>query len=319
MLKKRLLIATCLASLAAHPPAYAAPVAGMVPIENDIKVEVLDWGGSGPPLVFLAGFGGTAHTFEGLAERFTASHHVYAITRRGFGASSHPAPTASAYSVERLAADVMTVVAKLRIDRPFIAGHSVAGEELSEIGVHYPGKIRGLIYLDAADAEAFYGPSSDVLYPIAGEVKRDLDRLISAQPSEAPSIIAKIKVELPRLERGLDWYGKAVKGVPDFPETVVHSQERGLQDAIVEGGHAYGAINASILAIVALPNQCVPDCNSAASMRRAKSDEMQIEEFSKANPSATIVKLPYADHFVWKSNEQAVISAMNAFMEKTSP
>src|SRR4051812_35128651 len=102
-MRTTLVIAACLlASLASLGSAAAAPVSKMITVETGVQLEVLDWGGSGPPLIFLAGFGGTAHTFEGLAEKFTATHRVYAITRRGFGASSHPQPIVSAYSPERL-------------------------------------------------------------------------------------------------------------------------------------------------------------------------------------------------------------------------
>ena len=63
-----------------------------VTVEEGVQLEVLDWGGSGRPLIFLAGAEDTAHRFDGFAPQFTAQHHVYGITRRGFGASSKPAP-----------------------------------------------------------------------------------------------------------------------------------------------------------------------------------------------------------------------------------
>jgi pimeloyl-ACP methyl ester carboxylesterase len=317
MLQKGLLIIACVASLASST-AWAAPTLKMVRVEKNVRLEVLDWGGSGSPLIFLSGFGGTAHTFEGLAEKFTGSHHVYAITRRGFGHSSHPQATPSEYSPERLGADVVAVIRALHIKKPFLAGHSLAGQELSEIGTRYPDQTRGLIYLDAADAEAFYGPSSDVLYPIAGQVRRDLEALIKSQPSQAPELIKKIKAELPRLERGLDWYGNAVKGVPDRPANISNSPEMAIQHAIVEGSHIYGPVKVPVLSIVALPIQCAPDCNSDAAKRREKAAEMQAADFSEANPKAKIVRIPYADHFVWQSNERTVVAAMTSFMNAVS-
>ena len=57
-----------------------------------VSLEVLDWGGSGRPLVLLAGLGNTAHIFDKFAPKLTATYHVYGITRRGFGASSAPSP-----------------------------------------------------------------------------------------------------------------------------------------------------------------------------------------------------------------------------------
>jgi non-heme chloroperoxidase len=64
----------------------------MIQVEPDIKLEVLDWGGTGRPLVLLSGMGDTAHVFDKFAPKLTAKYHVYGITRRGFGASSKPVP-----------------------------------------------------------------------------------------------------------------------------------------------------------------------------------------------------------------------------------
>jgi pimeloyl-ACP methyl ester carboxylesterase len=61
-----------------------------IAVDTNVKLEVLDWGGSGHPLIFLAGLGNTAHVFDKFAPKFTAKYHVYGITRRGFGDSSTP-------------------------------------------------------------------------------------------------------------------------------------------------------------------------------------------------------------------------------------
>src|SRR5258707_434545 len=72
------------------PPPSASHRVAFVSIDRDVRLEVLDFGGRGPALVFLAGFGNTAHVFDGFAPQFTNRYHVFAITRRGFGASSRP-------------------------------------------------------------------------------------------------------------------------------------------------------------------------------------------------------------------------------------
>src|SRR5688572_1689016 len=38
-----------------------------VTVDKDVKLEVLDWGGSGRPIILLAGLGNTAHIFDGFA------------------------------------------------------------------------------------------------------------------------------------------------------------------------------------------------------------------------------------------------------------
>src|SRR4051812_2315861 len=60
----------------------------MVTVADNVKLEVVDWGGTGRPLVLLAGLGGTARDFNTFASKLTPTYHVYGITRRGFGAST---------------------------------------------------------------------------------------------------------------------------------------------------------------------------------------------------------------------------------------
>jgi pimeloyl-ACP methyl ester carboxylesterase len=118
-----------------------------VTVDQDVKLEVLDWGGSGPPLVFLAGLGNSAHVFDKFAPKLISHYHVYAITRRGFGASSAPAATLANYSADRLADDILAVCTALHIVRPVLIGHSIAGEELGSIGLRQPERVAALVYL----------------------------------------------------------------------------------------------------------------------------------------------------------------------------
>lgn len=127
-----------------------------VTVEDGVKLEVLDWGGSGRPIVLLAGLGDTAHTYDRFALKLTPSYHVYGITRRGFGASTAPAP---GYSADRLGDDVLAVLDALKLNKPVLVGHSVAGEELSSVASRHPGTVAGLVYLDAGYGYAFYDRS----------------------------------------------------------------------------------------------------------------------------------------------------------------
>jgi non-heme chloroperoxidase len=118
----------------------------MVSVERDVTLEVLDWGGAGRPIVLLAGLGNTAHVFDDFAPRLTALGHVYGITRRGYGKSSVPS---QGYDADRLADDVVAVLDALKLERPVLIGHSIAGEELSSLAARYSMRARGLVYLDA--------------------------------------------------------------------------------------------------------------------------------------------------------------------------
>jgi non-heme chloroperoxidase len=61
-----------------------------VKAEKDVSLEVLDWGGSGRPMVLLKGLGDDAHIFDDFAPELTDSYHVYGITRCGRGVSCKP-------------------------------------------------------------------------------------------------------------------------------------------------------------------------------------------------------------------------------------
>jgi pimeloyl-ACP methyl ester carboxylesterase len=112
-----------------------------------VDLEVVEWGGSGTPVVFLAGLGHTAHVFDDLAPALADRYRVLGITRRGFGASSQPD---SAYDVPTLADDIRIVLDSLGIDRAVLAGHSLGGNEMTRFARRHPDRVAALIYIEAA-------------------------------------------------------------------------------------------------------------------------------------------------------------------------
>ena len=123
-----------------------------VAVDKDVRLEVLDWGGSGRPIVLLAGGGNTAHVFDDFAPKLAAYYHVYGITRRGFGASGY---AATDHPADRLGDDVVAAIDALHLNRPVLVGHSIAGVELSSVANSHPNRVAGLVYLDAAYSYAF--------------------------------------------------------------------------------------------------------------------------------------------------------------------
>jgi len=123
-----------------------------VTVRDGVRLEVLDWGGSGRPVVLLAGYS-TAHVYDELAPKLTDSAHVYGITRRGLGNSSKPP---GGYTARDSAEDVLQVLDALKLEKPILAGHSFGGQDLSVIGAMHPDRVGGLVYLDSAeDIRAF--------------------------------------------------------------------------------------------------------------------------------------------------------------------
>jgi pimeloyl-ACP methyl ester carboxylesterase len=113
---------------------------------NNNKLELLDWGGNGQPILFLAGLGNSAHIFDEFAPRFTDNFQVYGLTRRGFGASV----PANGYDLKTLTSDILAIMDSMGIQKAILVGHSIAGEELSKFAVLYPQRVNRIIYFDAA-------------------------------------------------------------------------------------------------------------------------------------------------------------------------
>src|SRR6266851_5217695 len=83
-----------------------------VTVEENVQLEVLDWGGSGRALVLLAGLGNTAHVYDEFAPKLADACHIYGITRRG------------RYTAARLAEDVRVVLDAIQVTDPVLLGHS---------------------------------------------------------------------------------------------------------------------------------------------------------------------------------------------------
>ena len=114
---------------------------------NGIRLHYLDWGGAGETLIFLTGMGYSARLYGKFAPRFADKFRVLALTRRGQGESDYPE---SGYDVETLTDDILKFMDALHIDKAILAGHSMAGMELSHFAVTHPDRVSKLIYLDAA-------------------------------------------------------------------------------------------------------------------------------------------------------------------------
>lgn len=117
-----------------------------VTVDSSVRLEVLDWGGSGPPLVLLGCYL-TAHAYDDIAPKLTNQFHVYGITRRGIGASDRPA---SGYTVQRSADDVVEVLDALDAQRSLLVGNSCAGQILTLFASRHSDRLSGLVYLDGA-------------------------------------------------------------------------------------------------------------------------------------------------------------------------
>ena len=290
-----------------------------IAVDNNVKLEVLDWGGSGRPLVLLAGLGNSAHIFDKFAPKLTTTYHVFGITRRGFGSSSAPSPTGEAtYSADRLGDDVLAVLDALKLNRPVLAAHSLGGGELSSIGSRHPARVGGLIYLDAGYSYAYYDRSRGDLGIDLADLQRKLEQLRPGKRPQDPRHLIEelLATTLPGFERDLK---EMQKDLPDVPPAQQPVQIPPITQAIMSGMQKYTDIRVPVLAIYAVPHatgQPFKDdaARAAADARDEATTGAQIKAFETGVPSARVVRLSHANHFIFLSNEADVLREMNAFL-----
>ncbi len=294
-----------------------APRVRMVTVEKDVNLEVLDWGGTGRPLILLQGLGGVAHDYDKFAPQFTAHYHVYGITRRGFGDSSEPTPSAANYSAERLGKDILIVIQSLKLDRPVLTGQSIAGEELSWIGTFHPDQVAGLIYLEAVDSYSFYDPAQTDMVMDMVDVRHEIDTFEASEPLSAV-VLGRIR----------DSAAALAKSAGRMADNVAESGTQGdpalppIGLAVKFGEEKFTSVHAPMLAIMACPHDfsqlALQNPKGAALLKtrdQARCTE-QIESLKAHNPSAQVVVLRNADHQVVRTNEADVVRAMQAFLAK---
>jgi non-heme chloroperoxidase len=243
----------------------------LVTVEDGVQLEVLDWGGSGPALVLLAGLGATAHHYDDVAPMLAARYRVVGVTRRGHRGSS---AAAAGYGFARLAEDVLRVIDAAGVSSPVVIGHSFAGEEMHVLGARHAAKIRGLVYVDAAfdrgddaDSEAYNG------------VAKTVPSAPGPQPADRASFAA--------LRAYLDKYGGAGPEAylrtrylanPDGTVGGVWAPDLSIRQAMMkEIQAAYKPYNPEPIRVPALAIYALPK-SAEDLMRRGSSDRMPFPE-----------------------------------------
>lgn len=313
------------AKQSAAAPKAPAPVAWHDPSPHTVRhvtvapgitLEVLDWGGSGTPVVFLSGLGNTAHIFDGFAPQFADSFHVVGITRRGFGASSQPD---SGYDIATRVSDLLAALDSLKLGRVDLVGHSIAGDELTGFAARHPDRVRRLVYLDAAYDHRTGSGAERPPFPT-------MTAADSASPQAMLAFSTLLGQPVPEGELRatvvFDSIGHAVKDVTGG----------NVYGAILKGLEAppYEKVKAPVLAFYAQYDspegalslgwwqRLTPEQRAQAQRAMdamASWSRKERERFHRAVPGATIVALKGANHFVWFTNGSEVAAELRRFLK----
>ena len=308
--------------------AASEPQVSFVNVGDGVTIEVLDWGGTGRPVILLAGSGHTGHVFEDFAPKLADDCHVYAITRRGYGRSSKPE---RGYSVPELAEDIWRVIEFLKIAKPVVVGHSMAGSELSFLGQKHSRELGGLVYLDANGDPMDWPWSYD-----------EYRRLVTKSMKEGPSPPKRTAADQASVEAYRAWQTRT--GQFPFPPNEIRAMHEIQTDGsigknrtppyvsrAIDAGSIprdYRGITVPVLALFPVPRPTAEKWKK----RSPKNDQERIEsdrideiflEFvhrwqdnvKRAVPPARIVELPGAHHYLFQHEEATVLRELREFLE----
>jgi non-heme chloroperoxidase len=293
-----------------------------VKVAPGVKLEVLDWGGPGEPMVLLTGSGDNAHVFDYFAFQFTDFYHVIGITRRGWLPSSQPK---NGYDVDTRAADDIKVLDALGIKKAVLVGHSIAGSELSKIAVKYPSYVDKLVYLDASDLSERYTfpdmPDPFSLFPAAERrslfaLQSDYARLLAVREP-----IPAICLSFTRDKHGM------VTGT-STPAPIQDQLSAGVRNPANPPTN-WADVREPRLGIFAPPTveSKLPYYWYLGPTEKAVFDERfprflqwfreVIDKFGekhRGNPAPEVYLLPGASHYVYINNEAEVVRQMRDFL-----
>jgi 2-succinyl-6-hydroxy-2,4-cyclohexadiene-1-carboxylate synthase len=137
-----------------------------VSTDDGVRLAVEDVG-AGDPVLLVHGFTGAQEDFTDHRSRFAEHARVVTFDHRGHGDSDDPTE-ASAYSLDRLAADTLAVADALGLDRFRLLGHSMGGMVARRVVLAHPDRVEALVLMDTSP-----GPPEGIdpaLVEVAAEV-----------------------------------------------------------------------------------------------------------------------------------------------------
>jgi pimeloyl-ACP methyl ester carboxylesterase len=242
----------------------------------------------------------TGHVYDEIAPKLTDQFRVYAVTRRGVGASDHP-PTG--YDPQRRADDILEVLDVLGMRKPILIGSSCGGDILHTLGAQHGDRLGGLVYLEAAEDKTL--TTEDY-----GLAPADVAQILANMPPQAGK---SVPVKIPEAER---------RQMAQWP------LDPAIRKAIVDDHKVrpeYARIRVPVLAIYRtdMMEQTLKDhpptndaqraaLNQAYAGKRARLSRWQ-RDLLAGVPTARIVELPDANLYMFLSNEADVLREVRAF------
>jgi len=295
-----------------------------VTVDENVKLEVLDWGGRGRPVVLLAGSGNSTHVSTALQTSslisFMCMHYATRIwvlqpacVRLRSTAAWRRRPAGAAFSASHQTCP---------------RGSLLGGTELTALASAHPDRVSGLVYIDStADPTFDWSPYEALWGKLPASVNLPRPAWTDFQTFQAYQAWHRRTVGYAFPESELRSVYFTLKDGSMGP----HMTPPRVTDAIAAGmvKPDFSRIRVPVLAFYALPEPL--DKQIRRYQPRTPEERQALEQvydfevaysrrisgsLRNSVQSAKIVEKPGANHYMFLSNEEEVLRELRAFMHK---
>jgi pimeloyl-ACP methyl ester carboxylesterase len=149
---------------------------GLVEVAAGVRLHVQDTG-TGPAVVFVAGFGLDHQVWHRQVEQFSGRHRVLCVDQRGHGASDKPD---DGYHVEQLAADLVAALRDLAATDATLVGWSFGGQAAFHAAAIAPDVVARLVLVGSNGVRA----SRSADFPFGREPEPMLSALVEQETDD---------------------------------------------------------------------------------------------------------------------------------------
>jgi N-formylmaleamate deformylase len=249
------------------------PAAGRWVANWPIRLHVLDYGGSRPPLLILPGITSPAIAMDFVARRLTDLVRPLVLDVRGRGLSD----AGGGYSLEEYAEDTEAVITGLALDRPILLGHSMGARIAAVTAARGKVPLRGTVLADPPMSGPGRGPYPTALEAFAAQ-------LVEARRGTDADEVSRSWPRWPRREQEL-----RARWLSSCDEEAIARTHRGFESE--DFFHWWPSVPAPTALLYGADSPVVTASGAA--------------EAARANPSADLVGIPGAGHMVFWDNPPA--------------
>ncbi len=188
--------------------------------------------GQGRPVIILHGLFGSARNWQGIAKSLAENNHIITPDLRNHGQSPH----VDNMSYEEMAADVISLADKLKLNDIILVGHSMGGKVAMTAALQNSARFSALIVADIAPVNYSHGFESLAYAMKSLDLKtlknrNDAETELAKTTNEA-GIVQFILQNLMRTDNNFYWrinleqISTSLSSISEFPESLNNISSR---------------------------------------------------------------------------------------------